>query len=71
MENQCYQEEAQPYRKTDNKPIIYIYIYTLAHTSLLITGGAIPDSKYKSSELVGFRHVVVVVCLPRPMEGMG
>ena len=31
---------------------------TLSHTSLLIAGGAIPDSKYKSSTLVGFRHPV-------------
>ena len=31
---------------------------TLAHTSLLIAGGAIPDSKYKSSALVGFRYPV-------------
>ena len=30
----------------------------LTHTSLLIAGGAIPDSKYKSSTLVGFRHHV-------------
>ena len=31
---------------------------TLAHTSLLIAGGAIPDIKYKSPTLVGFRHPV-------------
>ena len=24
MENECYEEEVQPYRKTDYKPIIYI-----------------------------------------------
>ena len=43
---------------------------TLAHTSRLMLGGAIPD-KYNSSTLVGLRHGVVVVCLPIPMEGMG
>ena len=26
-ECECYEEEVQPYRKTDYKPIIYIYIY--------------------------------------------
>ena len=31
---------------------------TLAQTSVLIAGGAIPDSKYKSSTLVGFKHPV-------------
>ena len=29
MERECYEEEVQPYRKTDHKPIIYIYIYIL------------------------------------------
>ena len=24
---ECYEEEVQPYRQTDYKPIIYIYIY--------------------------------------------
>ena len=28
-ECECYEEEVQPYRKTDYKPIIYIYIYIL------------------------------------------
>ena len=27
-ECECYEEEIQPYRKTDYKPIIYIYIYS-------------------------------------------
>ena len=31
---------------------------TLAHTSLLFAGGAITDSRYKSSTLIGFRHPV-------------
>ena len=31
---------------------------TLAHTSRLVLGGAIPDNKYNSSTLVGLRHVV-------------
>ena len=31
---------------------------TLAHASLLTAGGAIPDSQYKSSTLVGFKHHV-------------
>ena len=26
MEKECYEEEVQPYRKVDYKPIIYIYI---------------------------------------------
>ena len=26
MEKECYEEEVQPYRKTDYKPIIYIYM---------------------------------------------
>ena len=26
MEKECYEEEVQPYRKMDYKPIIYIYI---------------------------------------------
>ena len=34
------------------------FLFILAHTSLLIVGGAIPDSKYKSSTLVGFGHPV-------------
>ena len=32
-----------------------------AHISLLISGGALPDSKYKSSSLVGFRHHVIAL----------
>ena len=28
MEKECYEEEVQHYRKTDDKPIIYIYIYS-------------------------------------------
>ena len=35
-----------------------VYISTLEHTSLLISGEAIPDNEYKSSMLVGFRHPV-------------
>ena len=31
---------------------------TLAHTSRLMLGGAIPDNKYNSSTLVGMRHPV-------------
>ena len=31
----------------------------LAHTSLLMSGGAIPDSKYKSSTYVGLSHPVI------------
>ena len=30
-ECECYEEEAQPYRKTDYKPIIYIYIYIISY----------------------------------------
>ena len=32
---------------------------TLAHTSRLMPGGAIPDNKYNSSTLVGLRHPVI------------
>ena len=32
---------------------------TLAHTSRLMLGGAIPDNKYNSSTLVGLRHPVI------------
>ena len=32
---------------------------TLAHTSRLLLGGAIPDNKYNSSTLVGLRHPVI------------
>ena len=32
---------------------------TLAHTSRLMLGGAIPDNKYNSSTLVGSRHLVI------------
>ena len=32
---------------------------TLAHTSHLMLGGAIPDSKYNFSTLVGLRHPVI------------
>ena len=28
-ECECYEEEVQPYQKTDYKPIIYIYIYKI------------------------------------------
>ena len=31
----------------------------LAHTSLLMSGGAIPAKKYKSSTYVGLRHPVI------------
>ena len=31
---ECYEEEVQPYRKTDYKPIIYIYIFTLNKTCI-------------------------------------
>ena len=32
---------------------------TLAHTSLLMSGGAIPASRYSSSTLVGLKHPVI------------
>ena len=38
---------------------VYLVLSTLAHTSLLISGGAIPAIKYKSSTLVGFRQPVI------------
>ena len=36
-ECECYEEEVQPYRKTDYNPIIYIYIYTKSIGIQLIT----------------------------------
>ena len=38
---------------------VCLVLSTLAHTSLLISGGAIPAIKYKSSTLVGFRQPVI------------
>ena len=35
------------------------FFSTLAHTSLLMTGGAIPASRYNSSTMVGLRHPVI------------
>ena len=35
------------------------FFYTLAHTSLLISGGAIPASRYSSYTLVGLIHPVL------------
>ena len=35
---------------------------TLAHTSRLMLGGAIPENKYNSSTLVGLRHPVIARC---------
>ena len=35
------------------------FFYTLEHTSLLMSGGAIPASRYTSSTLVGLRHPVI------------
>ena len=37
----------------------FILFYTLAHTSLLMSGGAIPASRYSSSTLVGLKHPVI------------
>ena len=39
--------------------VSYILFSTLAHTSLLISGGAIPASRYSYSTLVGLRHPVI------------
>ena len=35
------------------------FFSTLAHTSLLISGGAIPARRYSSSTLVGLKHPVI------------
>ena len=35
------------------------FFSTLTHTSLLISGGAIPASRYSSSTLVGLKHPVI------------
>ena len=39
--------------------VSYLAFSTLAHTSRLMLGGAIPDNKYNSSTLVGLRHPVL------------
>ena len=39
--------------------VSYLAFSTLAHTYRLMLGGAIPDNKYNSSTLVGFRHPVI------------
>ena len=38
-----------------------LFFSSLVHTSLLISGGAIPASKYSSSTLVGLKHPVIVL----------
>ena len=35
------------------------FFSTLAHISLLMSGGTIPESRYSSSTLVGLRHPVI------------
>ena len=46
-----------PYREW--APLFSCLVFSiLAHTSLRMSGGAIPASKYRSSTLVGFRHPV-------------
>ena len=39
--------------------VSYFFFSTLAHTCLLMSGGAIPVSKYSSSTLVGLKHPVI------------
>ena len=40
--------------------VVYCLAFsTLAHTSRLMLGGAIPDNQYNSSILVGLRHPVI------------
>ena len=39
--------------------VSYLSFSTLAQTSPLMLGGAIPDNKYNSSTLVGLRHPVI------------
>ena len=39
--------------------VSWLAFSTLAHTSRLMRGGAIPDNKYNSSTLVGLRHPVI------------
>ena len=34
-ECECYEEEVQPYRKTDYKPIIYIYMFIVSKALLI------------------------------------
>ena len=38
--------------------VVCFCLSILAQTSLLIAGGDIPDCKYNSSTLVGFKHPV-------------
>ena len=35
------------------------FFSTLAHTSLLMSGGTIPESRYSSSTLVGLKHPAI------------
>ena len=35
------------------------FFHTLAHTSLLMSGGEIPASRYSSATLVGLKHPVI------------
>ena len=39
--------------------VSYLAFSTLAHTSHLILGAAIPDNKYNASTLVGLRRTVI------------
>ena len=48
-----------PYREWAS--LVSFFFSILAHTSIRISGGAIPASKYISSTLVGFRHTVTVL----------
>ena len=41
--------------------LIVFCLFIRAHTSLRMSGGAIPASKYRSSTLVGFRHPVTAL----------
>ena len=36
LERECYEGEVQPYRKTDYKPIIYIYHYHIVFDFYLL-----------------------------------
>ena len=45
----------------ESEPHWFLVFSILAHTSLRMSGGAIPASKYRYSTLVGFRHPVTAL----------
>ena len=53
-EGMCYEEEVQPYRKTDYKPIIYI-------SGLIIINGILPYNNIYNYQIIMFIRVVLLI----------